>query len=263
MCVKRHEIVFKIKKILGGQVHVLPSNMTLAQGALCEPMSCILHGWNRLKATAGSIKSNSKVLILGAGIIGNLWSSLLHHFGVRKVIVSEPSLDRRIIAEGLGKKQEVKKIDGFDTKICNLFQDLGYLVTSPLDLPNLMPKSRFDAEDEGVDVIIDCTGVPAALEAALQFTKNGATVLVFGCAPVGKTMKLCPEEIFSKELTILGTKINPYTFAEAVSLVANMGSRYIDLEKLGIGVYNLDRFNDGLEKLRQGQISKLMFELEE
>eukprot|EP00093_Oithona_nana_P014016 14016.XXX_699692_700408_1 [CDS] Oithona nana genome sequencing. len=216
--------------------------MTLAQGALCEPMSCILHGWNRLKATAGSIKSNSKVLILGAGIIGNLWSSLLHHFGVRKVIVSEPSLDRRIIAEGL---------------------DLGYLVTSPLDLPNLMPKSRFDAEDEGVDVIIDCTGVPAALEAAMQFTKNGATVLVFGCAPVGKTMKLCPEEIFSKELTILGTKINPYTFAEAVSLVANMGSRYIDLEKLGIGVYSLDRFNDGLEKLRQGQISKLMFELEE
>jgi len=225
-----------------GQVHVLPSNMTLAQGALCEPMSCILHGWNRLKATAGSVKANSKVLILGAGIIGNLWSSLLHHFGVRKVIVSEPSFDRRVIAEGL---------------------DLGYLVTSPLDLPNLMPKSRFDAEEEGVDVIIDCTGVPAALEAAMQFTKNGATVLVFGCAPVGKTMKLCPEEIFSKELTILGTKINPYTFAEAVSLVANMGSRYIDLERLGIGVYSLDRFNDGLEKLRQGQISKLMFELEE
>ena len=110
MCVKPHEVTFKIKKFLGGQVHVLPSNMTLAQGALCEPMSCILHGWNRLKATAGSIKSNSKVLILGAGIIGNLWSSLLHHFGVRKVIVSELSLDRRIIAEGLGKKREVKKM---------------------------------------------------------------------------------------------------------------------------------------------------------
>ena len=256
----RRVIFYDMQCFLGGQVHVLPSNMTLAQGALCEPMSCILHGWNRLKATAGSVKANSKVLILGAGIIGNLWSSLLHHFGVRKVIVSEPSFDRRVIAEGLGKKQEIpQKFSQYQY----FSQDLGYLVTSPLDLPNLMPKSRFDAEEEGVDVIIDCTGVPAALEAAMQFTKNGATVLVFGCAPVGKTMKLCPEEIFSKELTILGTKINPYTFAEAVSLVANMGSRYIDLEKLGIGVYNLDRFNDGLEKLRQGQISKLMFELEE
>ena len=32
----------------------------------------------------------------------------------------------------------------------------------------------------------------------------GATVMVFGCAPVGKAMKICPEEIFAKELTILG-----------------------------------------------------------
>ena len=126
-----------------------------------------------------------------------------------------------------------------------------------------MPQSRFDAEDEGVDLIIDCTGVPMALESALPYTKNGATVLVFGCAPVGKPMKICPEEIFSKELTILGTKINPYTFAEAVSLVANMGDRYIDLKKLGIGVYSLDRYHEGLEKLRRGEISKLMFELEE
>ena len=63
--------------------------MTLEQGALCEPMSCILHGWNRLK-NAQKIESHSKVLILGAGIIGNLWMCLLHHFGLRNVIVSEP-----------------------------------------------------------------------------------------------------------------------------------------------------------------------------
>ena len=48
-----------------------------------------------------------------------------------------------------------------------------------------MPKTRFEAEDEGIDVVIDCTGVPAALEAAIPWTKNGATILIFGCAPVG------------------------------------------------------------------------------
>ena len=52
-------------------------------------MSCILHGWNRLKESK-KIESGSKVLILGAGIIGNLWMCLLHYFGLRKVIVSEP-----------------------------------------------------------------------------------------------------------------------------------------------------------------------------
>ena len=43
-----------------------------------------------------------------------------------------------------------------------------------------MPKDRFEAENEGVDIIIDCTGVPAALEKAIQWTKMGATIMVFG-----------------------------------------------------------------------------------
>ena len=36
-----------------------------------------------------------------------------------------------------------------------------------------MPKNRFEAEDDGIDVIIDCTGVPGALEAAIPWTKMG------------------------------------------------------------------------------------------
>ena len=40
-----------------------------------------------------------------------------------------------------------------------------------------MPKDRFEAENEGIDIIIDCTGVPAALEKAIQWTKMGATII--------------------------------------------------------------------------------------
>lgn len=76
-------------------------------------------------------------------------------------------------------------------------------------------------------------------------------------------MKISPEEIFAKELTIIGTKVNPFTFSEAVTLLANMGPRYIDFEKLGIGVYSLDNYQEGLVSLRRGMISKIMFELDE
>ena len=140
---------------------------------------------------------------------------------------------------------------------------MGFIVTSPKDLPSMMPQDRFHAEDDGVDIIIDCTGVPIALESAVPWTKMGATILVFGCAPVGKTLRVCPEEIFAKELTILGTKINPYTYSEAVTLVGNMGQKYMSFEKLGIGVYTLDKFEDALETLKKGKISKIMFELED
>ena len=45
---------------------------------------------------------SKKVLIVGSGIIGNLWASILHYKGVRNVVVSEASELRREITEKLG-----------------------------------------------------------------------------------------------------------------------------------------------------------------
>ena len=50
-----------------------------------------------------------------------------------------------------------------------------------------------DAEQHGFDFVIECSGFPPALEAALAWTRRGATVMVFGCAPPGKQMRICPE----------------------------------------------------------------------
>ena len=52
-----------------------------------------------------------------------------------------------------------------------------------------MPKSRVEAEQCGIDVVIDCTGVPKALENIFPFLARGAKVLIFGCAPAGQSMK--------------------------------------------------------------------------
>ena len=66
---------------------------------MCEPISCILHGYKKIES---KIRPNKKVLIVGAGIIGNLWASLLHYKGVRNIIVSEFSEARRRITDKLG-----------------------------------------------------------------------------------------------------------------------------------------------------------------
>ena len=67
----------------------------------------------------------------------------------------------------------------YRTKLCTIL-DLGFEITNPNEIGQLMPKDRFEAENEGVDIVIDCTGVPAALEKAIQWTKMGATIMVFG-----------------------------------------------------------------------------------
>ena len=57
----------------------------------------------------------------------------------------------------------------------------GFKIISPSELAKL--------DEETFDLVIECTGVPAALEQAIGKTKFGATILVFGCAPMGKSMK--------------------------------------------------------------------------
>ena len=124
-----------------------------------------------------------------------------------------------------------------------------------------MPKTKNESENNGIDVIIDCTGNPKALENAISYVARGATILVFGCAPVGQPMKICPEEIFSKELTIMGTMINPYTYGRTVALVENMGDRYLNMQKLGIEIHSLQNYKAAMEKLKCGEISKVMFDI--
>jgi hypothetical protein len=65
---------------------------------LTEPLSCIAHGWDRITPIA----VGSRILILGAGIIGNLWASILHLQGHRRVTISEPQEARRKLLEKLG-----------------------------------------------------------------------------------------------------------------------------------------------------------------
>ena len=58
-----------------------------------------------------------------------------------------------------------------------------------LNFSVVSPTALGEMAEETFDLVIDCTGSPAALEQAIGKTKYGATVLVFGCAPMGKSMK--------------------------------------------------------------------------
>ena len=75
----------------------------LNSGVLIEPMSCIIHGWNRLKLIPRAVDSQNKVLVVGAGIIGLLWVSFLHFKGLKNLWITQRREHRREIAKGLSK----------------------------------------------------------------------------------------------------------------------------------------------------------------
>ena len=149
---------------------------------MCEPISCILHGYKRIES---KIRPNKKVLIVGAGIIGNLWATLLHYKGVRNIIVSEFSEARRRITDKLG--MSLSSI--YEMNISRIYYDTDTVTFSGLGFSVISPCLLEEMDEETFDVVIDCTGSPAALQQSIGKTKYGATILVFGCAPIGKSMK--------------------------------------------------------------------------
>lgn len=77
-------------------------NLIPFTAALTEPLSCLTHGWDIISP----IPVGSKILIIGAGIIGNLWVAVLHLHGHRRVTVSEPNVARL---------NTIKKLSKFNT----------------------------------------------------------------------------------------------------------------------------------------------------
>lgn len=207
----------------GNQVYKLPESLPLEWGALAEPLSCIVHGWDRLQP----LNRSQSVLIIGAGLIGLLWGLLLKNCGHDKTVISEPVEARRIIAESLG-------------------------------FSSFHSDQIFQNGSSGFDVIIDCSGNPKAIEQALNYLNPLGKFLFFGVCPADSHISIKPYSVFQNEWTFLGSVINPFTFARTIDL---MPAWQIPLEKLGVAFYELENFKHALRDVKNGIISKALFKL--
>lgn len=219
-------------KVSSKQVYKLPSNITLKQAVLLEPLSCVYYGYSRISP----INHGNSITVNGAGIIGNLWCTLLHHTGHRNVIVSEPEKDRRQLMEKL---------------------ETGYQILNPIEL-----KNNFSSDGvNGIDVCIDCSGNGSAIEKSVQLLNRGGKLCVFGVASPETRISVSPFEIFLKEITVFGVTINRYSFQHAIGLMEAMGSRYIDFGRLGIEIFSLNQYKEAIEALHSRKISKAVFRI--
>ncbi|XP_066991012.1 uncharacterized protein [Anabrus simplex] len=214
------------------QVYKLPSNITLEQAALTEPLSCIAHGWDRIQP----VPVGSRILVMGAGIIGNLWASILHLQGHRNVIVSEPQDRRRELLANLETDFEAIK-------------------------PSELKVRKAANPDWGFDLVVDCSGYGPAIEEAVTLLNSGGKLCIFGVASPETKISVSPYEMFKKELTITAVVINPFTFNKSLGLIDAMGDRYLDYTKLGIKVFSLSQYKEAVKSLKEGSIAKAIFKM--
>jgi len=188
-------------------------DLPFEQGAFMEPLSCVLHGVERLEPQMGD-----QVAILGAGPIGCLLLQAVRLRGAAHVTMVDKNTDRLEMARALG-------------------------ADVVLDDLNALKPDHYDA-------VVDATGAVAVMSRAVDFTRHGGKVLLFGVPPGGKMMSVEAFPIFRKGLTILSSFTSLRNSLQAVELLR---SGRIDVSKLVSHRLPLEAFQHGIELIEGGR----------
>jgi 2-desacetyl-2-hydroxyethyl bacteriochlorophyllide A dehydrogenase len=202
-----------------GQLFTLGNDMSPEVCAFVEPLSCAVHGIDR-----AGVRPGDSVVIIGGGPIGQIMLQLARISGAAFTILVEPLKEKRELAHKLGASLTVDPGVGLQGQIR-------------------------EALPEGADVVIECAGLPSTSHAALEIARRGGTVEFFGVCPIGVTIPLEPNTVYFKELTIVGSYVNPHTFSRAIALLRSGAVRIDDFP---IARFPVDGVHEALRHHREG-----------
>jgi threonine dehydrogenase-like Zn-dependent dehydrogenase len=170
-----------------------------AVAALVEPVSIAMRAVHR-----GRIANGERVVVLGAGPIGQSLLVAAQDRGA-SVLLVDPLEDRLALAAALGAE------------------------TSPwTNAAEVVAHARAWSGGDGPQVVIDATGVPAAVEAAVELVTPAGRVVQVGMSGDSVTLRL--GSFTEKELDVVGVACcGTGEFAEAVDLVERNATRLASL----------------------------------
>jgi threonine dehydrogenase-like Zn-dependent dehydrogenase len=171
----------------------LPEGLDPRAAALAEPLAVALHGVH----LSGVVPGQS-ALVLGAGPIGALSIAALRAMGVGRVVCAEPGERRQELARAVGA-----------TEVCH---------PADLEVPTIAEPGRI--LDDAVDVVLECSGKAAAMEAGLAQLRRGGTLVLVGAGMEQPSFD--PNRILLNELVITGSfTYDQGGFEEALDLLAS------------------------------------------
>ena len=180
------------------QAHRLPSGTDLAEAAFAEPLAVCLHA-----ATQAGPLLGQRVLVSGCGPIGALSVLVARQAGAREIVVTD------LLDEPLALA-------------CTIGADIG--INMAADPAGLAP---YYADKGAFDVVLEASGAPKAIAAAIPAARPGATLVQIGIG--GAETPLPLNLAVSKELTLRGTFRFHQEFAWAADAIA---TRRIDVRPL-------------------------------
>lgn len=157
--------------------HRLPDNLSFAEGALIEQVTCMSHA----AMYRSRINPADFIVITGPGAIGLTMLQVVRLFSPRAVMVT-------------GLKSDTRRLEKA--------QELGADYTYYSEDDPVQEVLRLTG-GEGADVILDCSGGEAAITQATRMVKNGGWITVIGLWGVDFRVNL--DRIPYNNLTVRGS----------------------------------------------------------
>jgi threonine dehydrogenase-like Zn-dependent dehydrogenase len=202
------------------QAFPLGDGMSAEACAFVEPVSCAVHGIDRARISAGDA-----VIIIGGGPIGQIMLQLAVAAGAATTVLIEPVAVKRALGTAHGASLLIDPAAA----------DVEAIVHAVLPA--------------GADVVIDCAGTPGTASQALTLARRGGTVEFFGVCPTGATIPVEPNMVYFRELTIVGSYVNPFTFSRAIELLR---TRRVRVDALPVARFPLEGVHEALRQQREG-----------
>jgi len=196
--------------------------------ALAEPLACVVNATEKVRVQPGET-----AVVLGAGPIGLLFTSLFKASGAAKIIVSEFSEYRRKAARNCGAS----------------------LVIDP-NSENL-EKVVASETNRGADIVVEAVG--PMLDQTLSLARSSGKIIHFGHDELARPA-IRVGEITRKELTIYGSFIGRFCFERVARIIE---SGVLPLDVIVSHRLPLSKVHEGLELLRQGNAIKVILHPEE
>ena len=217
--------------VAGDKVLKLPESITLDQGAMIEPVAVAVHALRR----AGEL-DGKKVIVLGAGTIGNLVAQVAQASGAQTVMltdISEYKLDK---ARQCGIRLAINtQKEGLDQAIQKNFGP------------------------DKADLILECVGAQETIDQAIANARKGSTIIVVGVFAKKPTVDL--GWVQDRELNVLGTLMyQKNDYERAIELVAG---RKLNLDAMITARFPFKDYLSAYQAIEesQGHYMKVMIDL--
>ena len=217
------------KKIVEKNLLKIPDNVSFEEAAFVEPLSNVIHG-----ADKAGIKEGMSVGIMGLGPIGLMFAKIAKLKGSKVIAAARNPM----------KLELAKTFAGAD-KIINC-QNNDFI------------KEFVDFSDEkmGLDVAIDCVGLPEIWEQLSNSVRKGGTVMLFGGCKSGTTVTFDTKRLHYDEVKLIAAfHHTPKYIREALDLIS--GGK-INVKKLITATMPLSKTKEALEMQGNSKAIKVL-----